>query len=149
MHGSKQEEFTLQQGVILNGCRVLISEKHRTQILRELHFWSFRDSKNEGPCPKFCMLVLIPRKYSKKCTICAIFKNNTQKENFHYWKWSSVPWQRIHNDYFGPFKGKMLFLVVDAYSKWPEVFIVPSTTTSYTIQCLSSLFARYGYTILL
>lgn len=43
--------------------------------------------------------------------------------------------------------GKMLFLVVDTdtHSKWPEVFIVFSTIADNT--CLSSFFARSGYSI--
>ena len=83
----------------------------------------------------------------KKCTICATLKNNPPKENSNHWEWPSVSWKRIHIDCLGPVQGKMLFLVVDAHSKWPEVFIGPSTTTAYKIQCLASLFARYGYPI--
>ena len=35
-------------------------------------------------------------------------------------------------------------MAVDAHSKWPEVFIIPSTTTTATIGVLRPLFAAYG-----
>ena len=54
------------------------------------------------------------------------------------------PWHRIHLDFAGPVRGKMLLVVVDAHSKWPEVFPMVSTTAPATIRVLRSLFATYG-----
>ena len=31
-------------------------------------------------------------------------------------------WSLVHVDYAGPIVGKMFFVVVDAHSKWPEVY---------------------------
>jgi hypothetical protein len=38
----------------------------------------------------------------------------------------------------------MFMIVVDAYSKWPEVFIMNSTTSERTIEVLRTLFSRTG-----
>ena len=54
------------------------------------------------------------------------------------------PWQRLHIDFAGPFLNKMYFLVVDAHSKWPEIFELSQTTSTQTISVLRHLFARYG-----
>lgn len=35
-------------------------------------------------------------------------------------------------------------VVIDAFSKWPEVEVMSSTTTEKTIEVLRSLFARHG-----
>ena len=45
----------------------------------------------------------------------------------------------------GPFRGKMFFVLIDSHSKWPEVFIMPSTTTTKTIEVLRQVFACYGF----
>src|SRR5690606_26267336 len=37
-----------------------------------------------------------------------------------------------------------LFIIVDSYSKWPEVFKMNTITSKATIQILKELFARYG-----
>ena len=62
----------------------------------------------------------------------------------HPWVWPSRPWQRIHVDFAGPFLGKSFLVVVDAHSKWPEVFEMSSTTALKTIATLRHLFAAYG-----
>ncbi len=54
------------------------------------------------------------------------------------------PWQRIHIDFAGPFLGKMYFLVIDAHSKWGEVFQMNHTTTTKTINILRLLLSSYG-----
>ena len=54
----------------------------------------------------------------------------------HPWEWSKRPWARIHIDHLGPFQGKIILVVVDAYSKWIESVIVPSTSSQATIKAL-------------
>ena len=62
----------------------------------------------------------------------------------HPWVWPSRPWQRIHVDFAGPFFNKMFFLVIDAHSKWGEVFQMAQTTATKTIEVLRQLFSSYG-----
>ena len=52
----------------------------------------------------------------------------------------------MHLHYFcGPFRNHKYLIVVDAYSKWPEVIrMSSSTSTSETTKVLLSLFSRYG-----
>ena len=38
------------------------------------------------------------------------------KAPLHPWEYLSQPWSHIHVDYGGPVEGKMLFILVDAYS---------------------------------
>ena len=47
-------------------------------------------------------------------------------------------------DHAGPFLGKYFLVVVDAYSKWIEAKIVPSTSSEVTIKVLTNLFANFG-----
>ena len=53
--------------------------------------------------------------------------------------------QRLHVDYCGPFLGRFYALVaIDAYSRFPEVFITTSATASFSKRALRRLFAREG-----
>ena len=81
---------------------------------------------------------------TKSCQPCQAGKNTSPKASLHPWAWPSVPWQRIHADFAGPVMGKMLLVITDAHSKWPEVQIMTSTTASKTIEVLCELFARFG-----
>ncbi len=62
----------------------------------------------------------------------------------HPWEWHALPWQRIHVDFAGPFMGTTFLVVVDACSKWPEVFSMTSTTAAQTVMVLRELFTRTG-----
>ncbi|XP_064486429.1 uncharacterized protein LOC135398834 isoform X2 [Ornithodoros turicata] len=66
------------------------------------------------------------------------------KSPLHPWSWPTAPWHRLHADFAGPFKGHMFLIVMDAHSKWPEVFIMGKTTTKHTIEKLHELFSRFG-----
>ena len=47
-------------------------------------------------------------------------------------------------DYAGPFKGEMLLVVVNAFSKWFEVAIMTQMTSTATIRRLREIFAQRG-----
>ena len=44
----------------------------------------------------------------------------------------------------GPFKDKVYFILMDAYSKWSEVFEMNSITSLSTIEVIREIFGRYG-----
>ena len=50
----------------------------------------------------------------------------------------------MHVDFAVPVRGKLLFIAVDAHSKWPEAVVMNSTTASQVILVLWNLFAHYG-----
>ena len=53
-----------------------------------------------------------------------------------------TPWHTLHMDFCGPFQ--YLFVVIDAYSRFPEVDIVHSTSSSAIIPKLDWIFATHG-----
>ena len=40
------------------------------------------------------------------CPACQAVKQAAAKAPLHPWKWPTKPWQRLHIDFAGPFKGK-------------------------------------------
>ena len=145
---AKKEELTVEGGCVLWGTRVVIPTKWREKLLQELHHEH----------PGVCKMKGIARSYFwwpgldhsieelvKSCPECQAVKKSPSTAPLHPWAWPSHVFQRIHVDFLGPFQGSMFLVAVDAYSKWPEVFIMPTTTTGKTIDCLRSLFCRYGY----
>ncbi|XP_011862670.1 PREDICTED: uncharacterized protein K02A2.6-like [Vollenhovia emeryi] len=78
------------------------------------------------------------------CRACNSFKNNPPKIEQHIWELSAAPMHRVHVDFAGPFLGHWFFIVVDAFSKWPEVRIVKNITAKTIIDECREIFARYG-----
>ena len=53
-------------------------------------------------------------------------------------------WDMIYADFLGPYHGDMYLVVVDAYSKWPEVANFRNNTQTYNvIEAFNELFARH------
>ena len=54
---------------------------------------------------------------------------------------------RIHVDFAGPISNQMYCVIVDAYSKYPELEVIKMsrTTSEATINVLRCLFSRFGY----
>ena len=60
---------------------------------------------------------------------------------------SPKAWHCIHVDYAGPVDGRYFFIIVDAHSKWVDIYHTKGTTTSETISCLQHSFAQFGLPI--
>ena len=55
------------------------------------------------------------------------------------------PWEKIHIDFYGPLpSGDYLLVVIDRYSRFPEVEIVRSTKASVVIPKLDKIFSVHG-----
>lgn len=80
----------------------------------------------------------------QSCSDCQHYLPNPETAPVHPWEWTNSPWERIHVDFAGPFKGRMYFIVVDSHSKWPEVVPMSSTTSTATVNVLRDIFSRLG-----
>ena len=84
---------------------------------------------------------------AKSCVRCQSVKSKPAIAPLHPWLWSSRPWQRIHMDFAGPFKGKMFLILIDRHSKWPEVIEMSTTTSEKTIVVNSVCTVRTATTV--
>ena len=80
----------------------------------------------------------------RACEACQQYRKAPPAAPLHAWSWPSTPWDHVHVDFPGPFMGKMLRVVTDSHSKWPEVVVMRSTTAASTIEVLRNIFARNG-----
>ncbi|CAI5791638.1 XP_028571629.1uncharacterized protein K02A2.6-like [Podarcis lilfordi] len=78
------------------------------------------------------------------CQACQESRPAPPAAKGHTWETPKTPWSRVHIDLAGPFHGRTFMVVVDAYSKWLEVALMPSTTTEAVIRVLRGLFATHG-----
>ena len=80
----------------------------------------------------------------KSCEACQVNQKAPPNVPLHPWSWPSKPWSRVHIDYAGPFMGKMFLLVIDAYTKWLDVHVTTTSTSTVTIELLRKSFSTYG-----
>ena len=79
----------------------------------------------------------------KQCSDCQQSRPSPPTAPLHPWCWPTRPWTRFHVDFAGPMEGKMFLIVIDAHSKWIEVFPIATATALTTIQRLRQLFAQF------
>lgn len=143
----RKHELSSQQGCLLWGIRVIIPGKYREQVLAELHqdHPGISRMKEVGrslvwwPGFDHDVEVLV-----KQCTPCLSVKSPPPKAPLNPWLWPAKPWSRVHVDFMGPLFGKTYLVLVDAHSKWPEVFEMSSITSCKTIEVLRHIFASHG-----
>ncbi|XP_053686364.1 uncharacterized protein K02A2.6-like [Sabethes cyaneus] len=73
-------------------------------------------------------------------------RNKTDRKTImEPWPPPTKVWQRLHLDYTGPLDGNYFLILVDSYTKWPEVKRIKEITTTATLRILRGIFARYGH----
>ena len=60
------------------------------------------------------------------------------------WPKTDIPWTRIHIDYARPLKGYYYLVMVDSFSKWPEIYKCKHPTARNTIKALDEVFSCFG-----
>ena len=144
---SRHTELSVQDGCILWGNRVVIPQPGRKQILKELHAGHPGIARMKSLARMFIWWPQMDKDIEMRVQGCLECQQNQPvpaKAPLHPWEWPSKPWSRLHVDFAGPVQGHMLLVLIDAYSKWIEVFAVKSTTSTVVMQCLRSVFARFG-----
>ena len=124
-------------GCLLLGLRVVIPKKYHSSVLKLLH---------EGHPGITCMKSLARlhvwwptinadiEQTVQSCSSCQETARDPVRVPLHQWDIPRNPWQRLHIDNTGPYRGTMWLLLIDAYSKWPEVHTIASTTAQATVQ---------------
>nr|XP_039253416.1 uncharacterized protein K02A2.6-like [Styela clava] len=142
-----KREITAHDGCLMWGSRVIIPNSLRSRLLKELHDGHVGIVKMKSLARSYFWWPGLDKDIEnmiKNCNDCQMQQNEPSKAPLHHWEWPQAPWIRVHVDFAGPFKGAMFLIVVDAYSKWPEVIKMSSTNANSTIRVIRSLFARYG-----
>uniref|UniRef100_A0AAV2JTD4 Gypsy retrotransposon integrase-like protein 1 n=4 Tax=Knipowitschia caucasica TaxID=637954 RepID=A0AAV2JTD4_KNICA len=143
----RRDELAIDSGCLMWGMRIIIPTKVRSRVLEELHSGHLGVVKMKALARSYVWWPGIDQQIEQlaaHCPGCQRVQNEPTVAPLHTWEWPTSPWQRIHIDFAGPFMNKTFLVVVDACSKWPEVFAMKSTTTANTIDVLRGLFARTG-----
>lgn len=144
---ARANELSIDRGLLMWGYRIIIPVKFRKQLLQEIRgahngivkmktiarqyfWWPNLDSNIED--------------FVKNCKACMENSNNPNKATLIKYPLTAKPFDRIHIDFAGPFLGKMFFIIIDSYSKWPEIYEKSKTDSVSTIEKLKVCFYGSG-----
>ncbi|XP_055916502.1 uncharacterized protein K02A2.6-like [Eupeodes corollae] len=141
-------DYSLQDGVIFKGNRVVIPNTLQDEVLKELHRTHIGIMKMKQLARKYCYWNGIDssiEKLVRSCEKCALCKNSPPQITTHHWGEPNANFDRVHIDYAGPLQGYNFFVLIDAKSKWPEIKVTNSAPTSeVTIKFLQDIVATHG-----
>ncbi|XP_062537710.1 uncharacterized protein K02A2.6-like [Armigeres subalbatus] len=129
------------------GERLVIPSKFRDRVLRVLHKGHPGVERMRSIARNYVYWPGIDEQINHRvrtCVECSRAAKTNSKTNMESWPTPEKPWQRIHADYAGPVDGNYYLIVVDAFSKWPEVISTKPQTTSTTVAMFREIFSRNG-----
>lgn len=143
----RKYELSIQNGCVLWGSRVIVPKPGQENVMRQLHQCHPGVSRMKALARSYVWWPKLDKEVEdtvKGCMTCQEHRNIPAPAPLHPWDWPDKPWSRIHVDYAGPFMEKMFFVLIDAHSKWMDVYPVNSATSATTIECLRTSFSNHG-----
>ena len=129
------------------GTRVVIPNKLRPAILQELHASHSGSSRMKELARSYVWWPGLDKdleELSKSCSERLAHRANPPIAELHPWEWPNSPWHRLDVDYAGPVNGHYFLIIVDAHSKWFDIYDTKGMTAKETMKCLRHSFAIYG-----
>lgn len=144
----KRNELSFEDNLLIWQDRIVIPAPLRKAVLAQLHdghpgVVSMRAQARYA--------VWWPRidddieKLVRSCNPCQHNRTKEPETPISPWNIPEGPWERVHIDFTGPFEGCHWFIVIDAYSRWLEIFPMQTPTSDRVIKCLRQLICRYGF----
>ena len=118
-------ELTIQSNCLMWGIRVVVPQRFRRKVLDKLHTSHFGITKMKQLARGYIWWPAIDQdieKLAKSCQACMSVKNSPPSSLLSSWVWPAKPWQRVHVDFAGLLFGKTYLVLIDAHSKWPEIW---------------------------
>ena len=146
----RKDELSTQGGCLLWGSRLVIPKKLQGALLKELHSSHAGASRMKELARGYVWWPGLDQdldNMAASCQECLEIRPMPPKAELHPWEWPSQPWHRLHVDYAGPVSGDYFLNIVDAHSKWVDIYRSGGTSTKETIKYLSHSFATFGLPI--
>lgn len=141
-----KEDLYVADNLILKGHRVVVPASRRQLVLKAIHQGHLGIEKCKArarSCVYWPSMNKDIEQEVKKCPACNEYSKAIQKEPLTPHAVPTRAWENVGADYF-TFKNQDYFLMVDYFSKYPEVVPVNNKTAETTIKVMKTIFARHG-----
>lgn len=132
--------------IILKGDAIVIPRCMRKEMLSRLHLThcginkTLLRAKNNIYWPTLYSQV---ENRLSNCEACLTYTKGNWKEPLKPHSVPNLPWEKVGIDLF-QLNDKMYVIIIDYFSKYPEVISLQSTTSMSVINVLKQVFSRHG-----
>lgn len=140
-------DLHVDDGCLMRGQRLVLPQTFRRAVLAELHAAHQGVVKMKSSARRRFWYPDMDRDIADvaaNCGRCAVMRAAPAKSAVETWEWPRNVFDRIHVDFFGPLKGRMYLVLVDAHSKWIECTQMKTLSSTAFITKLRHIFARFG-----
>ena len=141
-------DLYVEQDVIFHGSRIVIPTKQQQRLLQELHQTHFGIVKMKEVARKYFWWPKITKEIEEivqSCNGCRKYRKKPAPAPLCPWPYSRRPMERVHIDYC-EYRGKMLLIMVDSYSKFYWCHIMNyDTTAKKSLAVLFGWFCERGF----
>ena len=113
------------------------------QVIHEGHMGIEKCKQRARSCLYWPSMNTNVENFVNGCEVCNKFSPTIRKEPMIPHEVPSRPWEKVGVDYF-TIHNKDFLLIVDYYSKYPEVIAMASKTAAVTIKAIQVAFSRHG-----
>ena len=125
-------DFHIEQDVLFYGSRIIVPTALQTRLLEELHQTHMGAAQMKETSRKYFWWPKITAQIDNivsSCAGCAKYKRKPPNSSICPWPFSRHPMERVHID-FCEYRGKMLFVMGDSYSKYIWIKNMNNDTTA-------------------
>uniref|UniRef100_A0A8C6ULU0 Gypsy retrotransposon integrase-like protein 1 n=1 Tax=Neogobius melanostomus TaxID=47308 RepID=A0A8C6ULU0_9GOBI len=141
-----RDEISAQNGILFRGQRVVIPKSLRTEMLARIHASHiggeacYRQARETLFWPNMQAEI---KDFVSTCTTCNEYAHSQQKETMLSHPLPTRPWQIVSMDLFTHGR-KDYLLIVDHYSDFWEIELLPDLSAETVIKRCKAQFARHG-----
>ena len=147
LYWSIRHELKYYKGMILFNDRIVIPKVLQAECLKRLHTAHLGRVKCKAAARKGIYWRNINANIDSvvdKCEICLAFRNNPSKEPLISHELPERPFQKVAADICTIY-GKKYQIVVDYFSKWPEVLqLTGNPNSNVVVKHMKTIFSRFG-----
>jgi len=144
----QKHELSVCSGVVLRGTRIIIPQVLQERAVDLAHLGHQGVVKTKSLIREKVWFLGIDRLVEAKIKSCIPCQAATPAKPMEPLKMTKLPqarWQEVSIDFCGPFpSGEYALVVIDNYSRFPEVELLSTTSAAATIPKLDMIFARQG-----
>ena len=141
-----RDEISCYEGLMFKGDRIIIPQSLRPEILQRIHAAHLGIEKCRARARSAVFWPGINGAIDElisQCNTCQQYQRSNQREPLIPQHVPERPWATVAADIFC-YKGRDYLLVVDYFSKYPEVARLTSKNSEAVILAMKDMFARHG-----
>jgi transposase InsO family protein len=141
-----QHLLTQVQGLVLRGVQIVIPRSLRKKMLARAHEGHQGIAKTKARLRETMWWPGMSNEVEQVitgCDVCARYRHQQRKEPLTSTPLPQLPWEQVAMDLF-EWKGEHFLLVIDYYSRFPEVRKLSKMRTANVIQALRAIFSCHG-----